>query len=66
MVERYNHLMEVRPGWPDEVKAFGITHALLPRDHPLTAALEQKGWKIEFRDDTAALLANPVENLSRQ
>jgi hypothetical protein len=66
LVDRYNHLMEVRPGWQQEISAFGVTHALLPRDHPLTAALEQAGWRIQFRDDTAALFVNPLADGARQ
>ena len=65
-IEEYNHLMEVRPGWQDEIRAFGITHALLPGDHPLTAALSQSGWRIQFRDDTSSLFVNPLEDRLRE
>jgi len=64
--EQYNHLMEVRPAWQDEIKSLGITHALLPRDHPLTSALELSGWRIQFRDDLAALFVNPLADGSRE
>jgi hypothetical protein len=66
LMEQYNHLMEVRPGWQEQIEEFGITHALLPRDHPLTAALERSGWRIQFRDDTAALFVNPIVDVARQ
>jgi hypothetical protein len=56
----------VRPGWQEQIEEFGITHALLPRDHPLTAALERSGWRIQFRDDTAALFVNPIVDVARQ
>ena len=56
-MKQYVRLMEVRPGWQEQLQEFGITHALLPRDYSLAAALEQIGWRIVFRDDVAVLFA---------
>lgn len=52
----YIRLMQVRPGWHRQVEAWGFTHALLPNDYSLVAALEQAGWKRVYRDGVATLL----------
>jgi hypothetical protein len=52
----YIRLIEVRPGWPALVERFGFTHALLPNNYSLLAALEQSGWQRIYNDDTATLL----------
>ena len=57
-MKQYIRLMEVRPGWQEQLRAFGFTHALLPNGYSLVPALEQLGWKIVFRDDVATLLEN--------
>lgn len=57
----YIRLMEARPGWRAKVREFGFTHALLPVDAPLLAALESAGWRTVFRDKVAVLLAVPPE-----
>jgi hypothetical protein len=57
-LKQYIHLVEVRPGWQDQVRAFGFTHALLPNDYSLLPALQQIGWTVLFRDDVATLLAS--------
>lgn len=59
-MKQYIRLMEVRPGWQDQLRAFKFTHALLPNDYSLVPALEQLGWSVLFRDDVATLLANPI------
>ncbi|MCL5743236.1 MAG: hypothetical protein M1541_04790, partial [Acidobacteria bacterium] len=56
-LKQYARLVQVRPGWQEQVKALGFTHALLPNDYSLVAALEQAGWKRVYRDGTATLLA---------
>jgi hypothetical protein len=53
----YGRLVQVRPGWRDSWNTFHFTHALLPRDAPLLAALEQIGWQTVYQDKTATLLA---------
>lgn len=58
-MKQYIRLVEVRPGWQDQVRAFGFTHALLPNDYSLVPALQQLGWTVVFRDDVATLLASP-------
>ena len=55
-LKRYGRLMQVRPGWQEEITRFGFTHALLPNDYSLVAALESAGWKRLYRDEVATLL----------
>ena len=52
----YIRLVQVRPGWKQQVDAFGFTHALLPADYSLVAALEREGWRRTYEDKTAVLL----------
>jgi len=52
----YLVLMSARPGWRDMVASFRFTHALLPGDSALLAALEQAGWATLYKDDVATLL----------
>jgi len=55
----YIRLVQVRPGWQEKVTYYGFTHALLPNDYSLVAALEAAGWKKLHTDRTATLLAAP-------
>ena len=55
----YGRMVQVRPGWREQVERFGFTHALLPNDYSLVAALEQAGWRRVYRDRTATLLERP-------
>ena len=55
-LKQYLDLMSARPGWRDIVDSFHFTHALLPSDSPLLAALEQSGWTTLYKDDVATLL----------
>ena len=64
-MKQYIRLMEVRPGWPEQLRDFGITHAMLPRDSSLAAALEQTGWTMLYRDDVAVLFGKDKAALSR-
>jgi hypothetical protein len=52
----WRRLAQVRPGWEDQVKRFGFTHALLPNDYSLVDSLERAGWVVLYRDGTATLL----------
>ena len=56
-IDRYARMFEVRPGWREEFERWNFTHALLPPDAPLVAALEAGGWHELYRDRTAVLLA---------
>lgn len=56
-LKQYGRLVQVRPGWRLYWDSFGFTHALLPPDAPLAAALEQAGWRPIYSDRTAILLA---------
>jgi len=53
---QYGRLVQVRPGWRQYWNSFGFSHALLPVDAPLLAALEQAGWRPIYSDQTAVLL----------
>ena len=55
-MKQYVRLVEVRPGWKEQVDAWKFTHALLPTDYSLAAGLEQAGWRRIWRDPTAVLL----------
>jgi hypothetical protein len=52
----YMVLSTARPGWKDLVRRYGFTHALLPEDSALKAALLDLGWKVLYQDKTATLL----------
>jgi len=56
-LKQYGRLVQVRPGWQQYWNSFGFTHALLPVDAPLRAALEQAGWRAVYSDRTSVLLA---------
>jgi hypothetical protein len=58
-MKQYLRLMEARPGWPETVRVFGFTHALLPTDSPLADALARAGWTNLYKDDVATLLEKP-------
>jgi hypothetical protein len=55
-LKRYGRLLQLRPGWRDELQRHGFTHALLPNDQPLVEALQQLGWRRIYGDQTATLL----------
>jgi hypothetical protein len=55
-MKQYLVLIEARPGWQDIVRSFHFTHALLPKESALKAALEQAGWATLYKDDVATLL----------
>lgn len=55
----YIRLIEGRPGWREQVRQFGFTHALLPNNYTLLDGLQQSGWRPSYTDATATLLAAP-------
>lgn len=55
-LKQYLDLMSARPGWRNIVDSYHFTHALLPIDSTLLAALEQAGWKRLYKDRVATLL----------
>ncbi len=55
-MKRYVRLVEVRPEWRKILESFEFSHALLPRDYSLGAALESEGWRRLYADRTAVLL----------
>jgi hypothetical protein len=60
-LKRYGRLVQVRPGWIEQLDAWDFTHALLPNDYSLVPALEQIGWRVIYKDRTATLLERPNE-----
>lgn len=56
-MKRYIKLIEVRPGWREELASWQFSHALLPNQYSLIPALQQLGWKTIHRDSVATLLA---------
>ncbi len=52
----YLRLVEVRPGWREQLEQRGFTHALLPLDYSLVPALEGIGWRELYRDEVAVVL----------
>ena len=56
-LKQYGRLVQARPGWSEIWARYRFTHALLPNDAPLASALQQSGWRVVYRDQTATLLA---------
>ena len=56
-LKEYARMTQVRPGWQEIWNKYQFTHALMPNDYPLVAALEQLGWRVMYRDGTSTLLA---------
>jgi hypothetical protein len=54
-MKQYLRLVEVRPGWAEQIANWKFSHALLPSDSSLAAALERSGWRRLWRDSTATL-----------
>ena len=57
----YGTLSQLRPHWQSILNRHRFTHALLPPDAPLVAALEAEHWKPLYSDAVATLLAAPPE-----
>jgi hypothetical protein len=55
-MKNYLRLIELRPGWQEQLAALQFSHALLPNRYYLVSALEQLGWKRIYSDDVATLL----------
>lgn len=55
-MKEYIRMVEVRPGWQSLFDRWNFTHALVPPDAPLLAALEARGWKRMTADPAAVLL----------
>jgi hypothetical protein len=53
----YGRMVQVRPGWQEIWERYGFTHALLPLDAPLSAALEERGWRRLYTDRTVIILS---------
>jgi hypothetical protein len=59
-LKQYALMMQARPGWRGSFDAERFTHALLPPDAPVTAALTSAGWHELYRDRVAVLLARSL------
>jgi hypothetical protein len=59
-MKKYIELVQVRPGWRKELAAHGFSHALLPINYSLAAALPLIGWTEAYRDATAVLFQAPA------
>lgn len=57
-MKQYLVLISARPGWRQIARPFKFTHALLPDDSALKAALQQAGWATLYKDKVATLLEN--------
>jgi hypothetical protein len=55
-MKQYLVLRNAEPGWREIAKSYGFTHALVPPDSALNAALQQGGWPVLYQDATAVLL----------
>ena len=55
-MKQYLVLINARPGWQNIARSFGFTHALLPNESALKAAVVQAGWATLYHDDFATLL----------
>jgi hypothetical protein len=58
-MKEYIRLVEVRPGWEEQLSRWRFTHALLPVQYSLIPALERLGWRRLYQDSTAVLLVRP-------
>ncbi len=56
-LKRYLVLVSARPGWREEFNRWGFTYALLPPECSLLEALEGRGWREVYRDQTAVILS---------
>lgn len=53
----YGTMTQLRPGWQAILNRYNFTHALLPPNAPLLAALESAGWTRTYSDPVATLLS---------
>lgn len=60
----YVRIVEARPGWQELWNRYGFTHALVPRDASLVAALAAAGWR-RLRDDSVAVLLEAPQSQLR-
>lgn len=56
-LKSYSRMVQARPGWQEDFKRWNFSHALLPADSSLTAALLASGWQETYGDKTAVVLA---------
>ncbi len=58
-MKSYIRLVEVRPGWREQVAGRGFTHALLPVNYSLAGVLRDAGWRSLYQDAVTVLLEAP-------
>ena len=54
-------ILDLERGWQDLVRDTGAEVAFLRTDHPLTAALEDAGWRVERTSEDVELLTAPTD-----
>lgn len=59
-LERNVDVLDLERGWQDLVRGTGAEVAFLRTDHPLTAALEDAGWRVEETSEEVELLTAPA------
>jgi hypothetical protein len=63
--ERYVDVMNVRWGWEEHLRRYGVDTILLPPDAPLCGALKESGrWRVVY-DDGVALIFRPSGHMLR-
>ena len=56
-LKQYGRMVQLRAGWREDWESYHFSHALMPLDFPLAAALEEMGWRRVYQDGTVVLLA---------
>lgn len=58
-LQDYGNLAQLRTNWRTILDRYQFTHAVLPHDAPLIAALRASGWTQLYSDPVATVLAAP-------
>lgn len=58
-LDNYIDLLQLRPGFENQLRDGGFTHALVPPRYSLAAVLPKLGWRVTYRDSAAVLLEAP-------
>lgn len=57
--QRGFEIMRGAPGWEEQLKQLGFTHALLRKEIPLARALRERGWDVLHEDEHYVVLQRP-------
>lgn len=56
----YAGVISMQDGWPDTLKKYDVSWAILPSARPLTQAIQDElGWQVIYQDDTATIIRIP-------